>query len=99
MRDYEFRPRAVRDIASARDWYDGQQADLGNKFFDAVLMAVREAREHAERFPQVNPTTRALRLTRFPYRVYYATRSDRIIIRAVYHTHRDPDRWADEDRD
>jgi plasmid stabilization system protein ParE len=99
MRDYDFRPRAVRDVVSAQDWYERQRPDLGNRFFDSVLQAIREAREHPQRFPEVRRGVRGVGCVGFPYRVYYQVRSGRIIIRAVYHLSRDPARWDDPDRD
>ncbi len=99
MRDYDFTRRAVRDIASSRDWYARQGADLGNRFFDAVLEAIREAREHPEQYPEMEPGIRGVGCAGFPYRVYYEPRPDKIVIRAVYHSNRDPTRWDDEERD
>jgi plasmid stabilization system protein ParE len=97
--DYHFTRRAVRDIASARAWYEGHSIDLGNRFVDSLLVAIRKAREHPARFTEVASGIRAIGCIGFPYRVYYEVRPDRIVIRAVYHTARDPDRWDDEDRE
>jgi plasmid stabilization system protein ParE len=96
--DYDLAPRAVRDIVAARDWYDQRGKDLGNRFLDAVLRAVREAREHPNRFPKVEAGVRAVGCVDFPYRVYYEPVPERIIIRAVYHSARNPRNWKDESR-
>ncbi len=45
MLPYELTGRAWRDIANAREWYDRQRIDLGNRFVDEVLAAVRTARD------------------------------------------------------
>ena len=97
--DYDLTPRAARDIAAGRDWYESRELNLGDRFMDAVLQAVRRARENPERFSEVMAGIRAVGCRRFPYRVYYETLANRIVVRAVYHTSRDPNRWADEDRD
>lgn len=99
MRAYELTTRAVRDLASARDWYDSKRADLGDQFLDAVLLAIRAARDSPNRFPEVFPGVRAVGCRRFPYRTYYEVLPDLIVVRAVYHTARDPKRWADEERE
>jgi hypothetical protein len=46
----------------------------------------------------IEPGVRAIGCVGFPYRIYYEIRAGKIVIRAVYHTARDPSRWADEDR-
>ena len=98
MLSYEFTDRAVRDLAEARDWYDRRGADLGDRFIDDVLVAIRAARESPVRYPVVENGVRAVRCKRFPYRVYFETHADRIDILAVYHTAREPRLWNDSDR-
>ena len=99
MGDYELTRRAVRDIAAARDWYDQRNADLGNRFLDDVLLAVREATDHFGQLPAVDERVRAHRCRRFPYRVYVEQiNRDRIRVLAIYHTARDPNRWDDGGR-
>jgi toxin ParE1/3/4 len=99
MRDYELSERAVCDLASIREWYDGRSTDLGNRFIDDVLKAIRAARERPMSFPQVDERTRAVRCQRFPYRVYFIPLAKRIDVLAVYHTAREPSRWNDAERD
>lgn len=48
MREYDLTDRAVRDITAARDWYDKQNVDLGERFFNEVLLAIRAVREHPD---------------------------------------------------
>src|SRR5437870_13254132 len=98
MLSYEFTERAVRDMAHAREWYDRWSVDLGNRFIDAALVAIRSARERPTSYPVVEDGIRAVRCKRFPYRVYYQAHSDRIDVLAVYHTARDPRLWNDPDR-
>jgi len=98
MIDYDLTERAVQDIAFARDWYDRRRIDLGNKFLDAVLTAIAAARERPMSCPEVRRGVRAIRCRRFPYRVYFEVKADRIVVLAVYHTARDPKRWDDSSR-
>ena len=98
MRPYELTERAFRDLYAARDWYDRASVELGNRFIDAVLTAVKIARERPESCPTVLSNVRAIRCRRFPYRVYFVAEENRIVILAVYHTARDPRRWDDPSR-
>ena len=95
MLDYDLTERAVRDIASARDWYDRRDIKLGNRFIDATLSAIRVARENPDICPEVRTGVRAVRCKTFPYRVYFESAPDRIVVLAVYHTARDPQAWDD----
>ena len=96
--DYDLSRRAVRDIETAQDWYDLKNLQLGNEFFDEVLLAIRAAREHPLSYPEIEPGVRGVRCARFPFRVYYEVKVDRVVIRAVYHTSRHPALWDDPDR-
>jgi plasmid stabilization system protein ParE len=99
MRSYDLTDRALRDLTRARDWYDRGSIDLGNRFIDAVLSAVRTARERPTSCALVRNGVRGIRCKRFPYRVYFETHDDRIVVLAVYHTARNPTRWDEPDRD
>ena|SRR5438552_6107220 len=98
MLPYNLSPRAARDIASARNWYDQQKPDLGNRFLDAVLLTIRTIRERPNSFPLAARRTRATLCDPFPYRVYFRPEQGRIVVLAVYHAARDPARWNDPDR-
>ena len=99
MLAYDLSERAVRDLASARDWYDEKAIDLGDRFLDAALLAIRAARERPSSFPEVRSGVRAVRCRKFPYRVYFEVADNRLVVLAVYHTARDPQRWEDLSRE
>ena len=98
MRDYELTDRAVLDLAAARDWYDQHGTELGNRFLDAAYEAIRIARERPESCPEIHRGVRGIRCRRFPYRVYFESGPEKIIVLSVYHTARDPQRWNDDRR-
>jgi plasmid stabilization system protein ParE len=98
MRSYEFSERALADLANASEWYDGLRAGLGRQFVDAVVAAIRIARERPTSCPLVRNGVRAVRCKRFPYRVYFEAHDDRIDVLAVYHTARNTRRWDDPNR-
>jgi toxin ParE1/3/4 len=84
--------KAAREHAT---YYEDRQPGLGGSF----LAALREA----ERMAQANPTgfrevaasseIRAIVIRRFPFRMLYALRGSSILVVAVAHTARKPDRY------
>ena len=98
IRPFAFSDRAERDLERAREWYDRQGADLGNRFIDSVVVAIGVARENPGSCPVVRKGVRAIRCKRFPYRVYFELQGDRVVAAAVYHTARNPRLWNDPDR-
>ena len=83
---------------AARDWYDGQSAGLGDQFIDAVVDAAQSACDAPNSFPTIGYGVRTVRCKRFPYRLYFKVRSDRVDVLAVYHTARNPSLWNDPKR-
>ena len=99
MLPYELSDRAERDFRKAREYYDRDNVDLGNRFIDSVLMAIRVARERPTSFPRIRRNIHAVRCNVFPYRVYFQVLSDRIRVLAIYHTARNPKLWDHDARD
>ena len=99
MLPYEFSERAERDLRNARVYYDRESVDLGNRFIDYVLLAIRAARERPESFPRIRRNVHTVRCNVFPYRIYFQGLPDRIRVLAIYHTARNPKLWDDEGRD
>ena len=99
MLDYDLTDRAVRDMRSAREWYDRTDTDRGDEFVDDVLTAIRVARERPNSFPSFRRDVRTVRCKVFPYRVYFRVFNNRVVIAAVYHTARNPKLWDDPDRE
>ena len=98
-RSFRLSRRANRDVEAVREWYDKQDAGLGNQFLDDLNATFSIICERPKSFPQVKPGIRATRCSRFPYRIYFEVFADRIDILAVYHTARNPRRWNDPDRE
>ena len=89
------RPQAIEDIRAAKQYYDREQAGLGEKLrgaFDVVF-------ERLQTFPRSAPVVagfpgvrRAL-VVRFPYAVFYTTGASGIVVLRILHTARDPKEW------
>ena len=93
-------PPAVADILSAAEWYDDQQAGLGDDFVAEVDGVIKSLPEnpclYAIRFADV----RCARLKRFKkYGVYYFIWQDEVIVFSVFHGSQHPRRLRQRIRD
>ena len=89
------RPRAEADLQDAWQWYESQRAGLGNEWLDEVRRAMRSLREHPEQRPFYYGNFRRLLLRRFPYKLFYVTESDRVIVFRILHVKQDHRRWLE----
>lgn len=85
---------ALEDIQDGIDWYSDQEVELGRKFYTEVKEAINLLRESPFfqiRYDQV----RCLPLKKFLFMIHYTLNEveNRVIIRAIFHTLRDPDIW------
>ena len=87
------RPRARKDIEEASRWYESQQSGLGNEFVDEVQSAFSKIGENPSSYPEIHRATRRTLLQRFPFSVFYRASSESVIIVAVIHSSRHPQRW------
>jgi plasmid stabilization system protein ParE len=76
-------------LRDAYDWYEDQQAGLGNEFAQDFLKRYRDLvnrpKLYAVRFADV----RRLNLDRFPYGLFYTIRANEVWLLAVLHASRD----------
>ena len=86
---------AQRELDEAIDYYNGQRPGLGDEFLAEVLAAISRIREFPDAWPRLSARTRRCRTKRFPYGVTYQFAGERILIVAIAHLHRDPNRWND----
>jgi plasmid stabilization system protein ParE len=93
MQRVELRQQFEEEAAEARDWYDAQRPGLGDRFLDAVEATIDRVAELPLSFPRVDGETRWARVQRFPYAIYYQVREDYILVVAIMHSSRHPDRW------
>lgn len=90
-------PPAKEDIRDAAKWYDERQKGLGKRFISQMREKIY--------FLQQNPQTGSLRydnvrtmvLNVFPFMMHYSINenSETIIVSAVLHTSRNPDKWRE----
>ena len=87
------RPEAERDMAEARDWYEGQREGLGIEFLTAVEKVFAYVSEFPESYKVEYRGIRRAGMRRFPYVVYYRVQGTEILIIAVQHGRRSTRRW------
>jgi toxin ParE1/3/4 len=88
-----FRPAAAADVEDAYNWYEAQQAGLGDEFLAAVRSLVEVIQANPNRFPALHRQTHRALLRRFPYGLFYRVIDDQIIFVACMHAKRHPRRW------
>lgn len=86
-------PDAVREMGSAHDWYEDQQAGLGTRFLSEVEKVFDKIVANPLRYAFADGDVREVLVHRFPFVVFYRVLTDRIRVVAVFHTARNPARW------
>jgi toxin ParE1/3/4 len=86
------RPAAEADLRDARDWYERQREGLGNEFLLAVADAMLVLEEAPERHPVYYRDFRRVLTDRFPYKIFYRTEGQAVIVYRVLHAARDHSR-------
>jgi plasmid stabilization system protein ParE len=87
------RPEAAQDIEDAAGWYEEQSRGLGHEFLEEVYRSLQRIAEQPELYPSVHRSTRRALIHRFPFGVFYGVEADSIVVVAVMHGSRDPQRW------
>lgn len=88
-----YRRRVPHDLAGAFDWHELQRPQLGEEFLAAVQSTLRAIEQYPEMFAAVHGEVRRAIVSRFPFAVFYAVESRRIVVLRVLHTARNPALW------
>lgn len=90
---FRFLPPAEADLLDAIADYAAIQQDLGLRFEQAVADAVRGAVAHPERGAPRSRNTRRWLVKGFPFGVIYRASAEEVLVVAVAHERRRPERW------
>ena len=93
MTPLELRPEAAADIERVALWYEEKRPGYGSEFLSAVDEALTLVQEHPEGFSRVYRGLRRVLLRRFPYGIYYRSKSEGVVVVACMHFRRAPRRW------
>jgi plasmid stabilization system protein ParE len=84
--------RAEHDMAQAGLWYETRRPGTALYFIRCVDAAIALVTRHPDAGPvQFGPFRRVL-VSRFPFGVFYTIEAETVIVHAVYHSSRDPDK-------
>ena len=91
--EVRLRPEAEQDLTDAAAWYEEQRQGLGHEFLDEVLTMLSSIAETPLMYPNVHRNTRRAVIHRFPFSVYFRVESATIVVVAIMHGSRNPQRW------
>ena len=95
--ELRLRPEAELDLADAAIWYEEQSTGLGHQFIDEVLTSFSTIAESPLIYPVVHRNTRRALMHRFPFGIYYRVDTSAVVVVAIMHGSRNPQRWKNRD--
>lgn len=87
------RPEAAAEALEAQSWYEERRKGLGTIFAAAVQEIVFRIGRQPLLYPRVRGEMRRAVLRSFPYAVYFRILPEEIVVLAVVHGRRNPNRW------
>ena len=90
-----FTTLARDELVEAKRYYNRQQQGLGDQFKHEAELASRRILEHPLAWQFEDDPVRRFIFNRFPYKMLYVIREQKIVVVAVAHQHRAPDYWFD----
>lgn len=93
----EISEAAEDDIEEAFLWYEDQKNNLGYSFEDHVNKAVDSIQNNPLKTQIRYSNTRVFFLKKFPFGIHFQVNEQEkfILIVAVFHTSRDPEKWTE----
>jgi len=88
-----FRPQAAAETRDALQWYEEQKPGLGARFAAAVEQTVQRIAANPAAFPSVHGEIRRAVVQQFPYGIYFNVHDGEIVVLAILHGRRHPERW------
>ncbi|MCC6997488.1 MAG: type II toxin-antitoxin system RelE/ParE family toxin [Deltaproteobacteria bacterium] len=86
-------PQAEADIAEAHAWYEGRREGLGDDFLQELEAGLQRVLAAPLRHAVVHREVRRALTRRFPFAVFFLLDDERVVVLAILHQARDPDRW------
>ena len=83
------RAAAESDLDEARKWYNGHRPGLGDEFLVSIAEAFTRLEQDPERYRVIYQGFRRVLVERFPYKIFYQTRGNNVIVFRVLHHARD----------
>jgi toxin ParE1/3/4 len=83
---------AEQDITEAAEWYFANAPHLTSQFIEKIEEALNMLQKSPEQYQRRYNQVRVFFTSIFPYGLYYTLEKDTIIIHAVLHTKRNPEK-------
>ena len=87
-----FQPEAEAELAEARLWYSFQREGLELAFMQRIDQTLGAIIAAPRLYPIVYRSLRRAVLRQFPFAIFYESNESEIVVFAVYHSNRDPER-------
>jgi plasmid stabilization system protein ParE len=88
-------PHASLELREAIEYYESEQAGLGERLWDEFDKHLSWIAENALTPRLRSGDYRRVNLRVFPYYIAYAVRGDAIVVLAISHSSRRPEHWVD----
>lgn len=87
-RRVSIREAAEADLREAHEWYETQRPGLGDEFLVSIAEALTRLESDPERFPIYFRGFRRVLTKRFPYRLFFQTAGETVIVFRILHAAR-----------
>lgn len=87
-----FQPEAEIELAEARLWYALQREGLDTALVMRVDQTLAAIAANPQSYPIVYRNLRRAVIRQFPFAIFYEPSESEIVVFAVYHSRRDPER-------
>jgi plasmid stabilization system protein ParE len=86
-------PEVQQDVDEAYSWYEDRRLGLGEEFLGCVDACIQTICRMPEVHAKVYEDYRRVLVRRFPYAIFYEYIGGKVIICAIFHASRDPQKW------
>jgi len=88
-------PSAKLDIEESAIWYNDKQKGLGKKFTSEIRQKIEDIKQNPKAFSiRYDKNTRTAITNVFPFMIHFTIENKTIIIKAVFHTSINPNKWS-----
>ena len=81
------------EFKEAVDYYERQQAGLGDELIDEVFTAIERATHDPTSYESFDPGIYRIPVQKFDYNIYYVIEDNELVIASVMHNRRRPGYW------
>ena len=88
------RKEAELDLNSQFEYYEGIREGLGHDFLLCVEESLDKITRNPHIYKQVYKGLRRMPIRRFPHRIFYLIKHNKVIVTAVFHVRKNPGSWG-----